>query len=169
MNKPTDLARHGIDHDDIDLNTSSNEQFSTVMNARLSRRNMLRGGAATAATALLSTFGLTACGGSDDDPVTAAPPVVTTPPPASVEKLLGFTAVGKSLADTVVVPAGYTASVIYALGDPLTAATAAYKNDGTDTDFENRAGDHHDGMEFFSLSADGAVSTTGVTTAACWR
>ncbi len=163
MNKPTDLARHGVDHDDIDLNTSSNEQFSTVMNARLSRRNMLRGGAATAATALLSTFGLTACGGSDDDPVTAAPPVVTTPPPASVEKLLGFTAVGKSLADTVVVPAGYTASVIYALGDPLTSSTAAYKNDGTDTDFENRAGDHHDGMEFFSLSADGAVSTTGVT------
>ncbi|MBD8565605.1 PhoX family phosphatase [Oxalobacteraceae sp. CFBP 8763] len=163
MNKPTDLARHGIDHDDIDLNTSSNEQFSTVMNARLSRRNMLRGGAATAATALLSTFGLTACGGSDDDPVTAAPPPVATTPPAPVEKLLGFTAVGKSLADTVVVPAGYTASVIYALGDPLAAGTPAYKNDGTDTDFENRAGDHHDGMEFFSLSADGAVSTTGVT------
>jgi secreted PhoX family phosphatase len=162
VNKPTDLARHGVDHDDIDLNTSSNEQFSTVMNARLSRRNMLRGGAATAATALLSTFGLTACGGSDDDPVTAAPPVNNTPP-APVEKLLGFTAVGKSLADSVVVPAGYTASVIYALGDPLAAGTAAYKNDGTDTDFENRAGDHHDGMEFFSLSADGAVSTSGVT------
>jgi secreted PhoX family phosphatase len=164
VNKPTDLARHGIDHDDIDLNTSSNEQFSTVMNARLSRRNMLRGGAATAATALLSTFGLTACGGSDDDPVATAPaPVGNTPPPPPVEKLLGFTAVGKSLADTVVVPAGYTASVIYALGDPLAAGTPAYKNDGTDTDFENRAGDHHDGMEFFSLSADGAVSTTGVT------
>ena len=164
MNKPTDLARHGVDHDDIDLNTSSNEQFSTVMNARLSRRNMLRGGAATAATALLSTFGLTACGGSDDDPVATAPaPVGNTPSPAPVEKLLGFTAVGKSLADTVVVPPGYTASVIYALGDPLTSSTAAYKNDGTDTDFENRAGDHHDGMEFFSLSADGAVSTTGVT------
>jgi secreted PhoX family phosphatase len=163
VNKPTDLARHGVDHDDIDLNTSSNEQFSTVMNARLSRRNMLRGGAATAATALLSTFGLTACGGSDDDPVATAPAPVGNTPPPPVEKLLGFTAVGKSLADTVVVPAGYTASVIYALGDPLTSSTAAYKNDGTDTDFENRAGDHHDGMEFFSLSADGAVSTTGVT------
>jgi len=162
VNKPLDLARPA-DHDDIDLNNSSNEQFSTVMKARLSRRNMLRGGAATAATALLSTFGLTACGGSDDDPVaTTPPPTGTTPPPPPVEKLLGFTAVGKSLADTVVVPAGYTASVIYALGDPLAAGTAAYKNDGTDTDFENRAGDHHDGMEFFPLSADGAASTTGV-------
>ncbi len=36
--------------------------------------------------------------------------MVTKPePPAPVEKLLGFTAVGKSLADVVTVPAGYTA------------------------------------------------------------
>lgn len=34
------------------------------------------------------------------------------------EKLLGFREVSKSLADTVVVPQGYTASVLYALGDP---------------------------------------------------
>lgn len=166
MNKPLDLARIPVAHDDIDSNDSSNEHFSTVLNARLSRRNMLRGGAASATTALLGTFGLTACGGSDDDPVT--PPVTTPPPtgtapPAPVEKLLGFTAVGKSLADRVVVPAGYTASVLYALGDPISSATPAYKNDGTDTDFENRAGDHHDGMEFFSLSDSGAVSTTGAT------
>jgi secreted PhoX family phosphatase len=58
------------------------------------------------------------------------------------------------------VPAGYTASVIYALGDPLSATTSAFKNDGTDGDFENRAGDHHDGMEYFGLSADGKPSTT---------
>ncbi|MFY7941601.1 MAG: alkaline phosphatase PhoX, partial [Burkholderiaceae bacterium] len=38
---------------------------------------------------------------------------------------------------------------------PLTAATPAYKNDGTDTGFETRSGDHHDGMEYFGLSADG--------------
>lgn len=165
MNKPTDFARMPVDHDDIDSNNSSNEHFSTVLQTRLSRRNMLRGSAATAATALLGSFGLTACGGSDDDPVTPPtnPPTGTTPPPAPVEKLLGFTAVGKSLADTVVVPAGYTATVLYALGDPLTSSTPAYKNDGTDTDFENRAGDHHDGMEFFSLSDSGGVSTTGAT------
>ncbi|WP_422624248.1 hypothetical protein [Rhodoferax sp.] len=38
----------------------------------------------------------------------------------------------------MVVPAGYTASVLYALGDPLTGTTPAYKNDGSDTDHENR-------------------------------
>jgi uncharacterized protein len=162
MNKPTDFARIPVDHDDISSNDSGNEHFSTVLNTRLSRRSLLRGGAASAASALLGSIGLTACGGTSDSTVPAAPvapPAASTPPPPA-EKLLGFQAVAKSLADAVIVPAGYTASVLYALGDPLTANTPAYKNDGTDTDFENRAGDHHDGMEFFSLSADGKVSTS---------
>ncbi len=60
----------------------------------------------------------------------------------------------------MVVPDGYSFDIIYALGDPLTASTAAYKNDGTDTDYGNRAGDHHDGMEYFGLTADGAPSAT---------
>jgi secreted PhoX family phosphatase len=142
------------------VNKPTDEHFSTVLEARLSRRSLLRGGAATAASALLGAVGLSGCGGSDSDTVTAPlPPTGSTPQP---EKLLGFGAVSKSLADTVVVPAGYTASVLYALGDPLTAGGAAYKNDGTDSDFENRAGDHHDGMEFFPLSATGGASSTAV-------
>ena len=67
--------------------------------------------------------------------------------------VLGFTAVAKNRSDLVTVPAGYTATPIYALGDPLTAAMPDYKNDGTDLDFDNRAGDHHDGMEYFGLNA----------------
>jgi secreted PhoX family phosphatase len=164
VNKPTDLARIPVDHDDIDTNVSSNEHFSTVLNARLSRRSLLRGSAASAASALLGSIGLSACGGSSEAPV-ATSPVAATPaapsvPAAPAEKLLGFTAVSKSLADAVVVPAGYTATVLYALGDPLTAATPAFKNDGTDGDMEHRAGDHHDGMEFFPLSASGTASTS---------
>lgn len=63
----------------------------------------------------------------------------------------------KSTADAVSVPAGYTAAVIYALGDPLTAGTPAYANDGSDTDFDHRAGDHHDGMEYFGLNTAGTA------------
>lgn len=70
---------------------------------------------------------------------------------------LGFTAVPKSLADSVSVPAGYTASVLYRLGDPIDAATSAYANDGSDTSFAARAGDHHDGMYFFGLAATGTA------------
>ena len=68
---------------------------------------------------------------------------------------LGFTPVAKSLADTVTVPAGYSVTVLYRLGDPIDAATGAYANDGTDAGFAARAGDHHDGMSFFGLSATG--------------
>ena len=68
---------------------------------------------------------------------------------------LGFTAVAKSLADIVAVPAGYSVGVIYRLGDPITASVAAYGNAGADTNFAQRAGDHHDGMTYFGLAASG--------------
>ncbi|GGB26957.1 phosphatase [Sphingomonas metalli] len=68
---------------------------------------------------------------------------------------LGFTAVAKSLADTVAVPSGYAVTVLYRLGDPLAASVPAFANDGTDTNFAQRAGDHHDGMTYFGLSATG--------------
>ena len=149
MNKPVDLPLSRVS-DEENSNTSNNPSFASVLDARLSRRSLLRGGVGTAATALFGSFGLAACGGGSDGD--AAP----------AEKALGFTAVPKSLADVVSVPAGYSVSILYALGDPLTANTPAYKNDGTDTDFENRAGDHHDGMEWFGLSATGTPSNTAV-------
>jgi len=140
-------------------NDSNNDHFNAVLTARLSRRKLLGGGAATAATAVLGALGLAGCG-SNDAPAPVVTPTPTPVPPAPAEKLLAFTAVSKSLLDKVTVPAGYTASVLIALGDPLTAATTAFKNDGTDADFETRSGDHHDGMEFYGLSATGTPSTT---------
>ncbi len=68
---------------------------------------------------------------------------------------LDFTAVAKGLGDTVTVPAGYTVTVLYRLGDPLLAGAGAFANDGSDTNYAQRAGDHHDGMSFFGLSAAG--------------
>jgi hypothetical protein len=154
MNKPVDLPLRRVD--DEDSNSSANPHFDSVLQARLGRRSLLRGSVGTAATALFGSLALPACGGGDDDPAPAPAPAGPT------ETLLGFGAVGKSLADTVVVPAGYSASVIYALGDPLAAGVPDYKNDGSDGDFDQRAGDHHDGMEWFGLTAGGAPSTTAV-------
>ncbi len=76
---------------------------------------------------------------------------------------LGFTAIAKSLADTVAVPAGYSVTVLYRLGDPIAASVPAYGNAGTDTNFAQRAGDHHDGMSYFGLSATGAPDANGNT------
>ncbi|MDP2367305.1 PhoX family protein [Rhodoferax sp.] len=138
-----------IDFNDEDSNTSANPSFDSVLQARLGRRSLLRGSVGAVGTAMLGGLGLSACGGGDAEAAPAA-------------TLLGFTAVAKNLTDVVTVPVGYTASVLYALGDPLTAGTAAYKNDGTDADFDKRAGDHHDGMEWFGMDADGKASRNAV-------
>ena len=74
---------------------------------------------------------------------------------APAEKVLGIAAVAKDLADHVVVPAGYTATVIYATGDSIDPAIPDYHNDGSDDTFSRRAGDHHDAMHWFGLGADG--------------
>ncbi|GAA5171549.1 PhoX family phosphatase [Viridibacterium curvum] len=140
MNQPTPPA-----FDDEDNNTSANPHFDSLLAARISRRNFMGGAVGTGAMAVFGSLSLPAMAAADHK--------------AGVSKL-GFKAIGKSLADKVVVADGYTYTIIYALGDPLNASTPAYKNDGTDTDYENRAGDHHDGMEWFGLSGDGKPSWT---------
>lgn len=147
MKKPMNPLLPQVDFNDDNSNVSTNPTFDSIFAARMSRRNLLRGGMGLAAATAIPTFGLAGCG-SDDATITP------------VEKLLGFTAVPKSLADTVTVPAGYSVNVLYALGDPLFATTTAFKNDGTDADFESRGGDHHDGMEWFGLSSSGTPSTS---------
>ena len=126
-----------------DSNTSSNAAFVDVIEARLSRRSLFRG--AGLAGVAVGTSALTGCATG----MGAAAPAVGA---------LNFKAVDKHTSDKVVVPEGYTATIVYALGDPLTAATPAFRNDGTDTDFDQRAGDHHDGMEWFGLDAQGKPS-----------
>jgi secreted PhoX family phosphatase len=150
MKNLMDTSSSHVDFNNDDSNRSGNPTFDSIFRARLSRRNLLRGGLGLTAGAVLPAVGLAGCG-SDSDST-----------PAVTEKLLGFAAVPKSLSDVVSVPAGYSVSVLYALGDPLTASASAYKNDGTDSDFEQRGGDHHDGMEWFGLSSAGTPSTTSV-------
>ena len=154
----TAVTAHTIDPDDIGHNTTDSPSFDALIAARLSRRNLFRLGVGSAASAMM----LSACGGgSDGDPVVDPTP---TPTPLA----FNFNAVAKSLADAVVVPAGYTASVLYRLGDPITNDVPAYKNDGTDAaaTYDRRAGDHHDGMTFFGASSadkwDAAATARGL-------
>ena len=148
MRKPTQSSNAVVDFNDENSNSSANATFDSIFSSRMSRRNLLRGGLGMAATVALPASGLAGCG---SDTAVASAPVVA-------EKLLGFAAVAKSLADTVSVPAGYSVAVLYALGDPLFESTPSYKNDSTDTAFDERAGDHNDGMEWFGLSANNSPS-----------
>ena len=139
-----------VDPDDLPNNTSANTHFGEVLDRGLNRRGLLKGGLGGAMAALFAPVALTACGGDDD--VAVSPPA---PPVAPTETLLGFTAVARTLADTNTVPAGYTARVILACGDPMAAGVPAYKNDGTDTNYAQRVGDCHDGIQYFGLNAAG--------------
>lgn len=129
----------------VDPSAHSAESFAHVLATRLDRRRLLAAGAATTGWMLLGSGPLAAC---------------SRPTQAAASGLLGFAPVKKHTADKVEVPDTYRFEVIYALGDPLTGATAEYRNDGSDEDHDRRAGDHHDGIEYFGLSADGTPSRT---------
>ena len=150
-----DVLNERIDYNSEDANRSANGDFDGVLASRLTRRGLLQRGGSSAAAALLAGAGVGTA-------VTGCASGAGTPPGSAGEKLLGFNAVGKSIADSVVVPEGYRVQVIYALGDPILDGAAPFRNDGTDADFDKRAGDHHDGMEWFGLTASGQPSASAV-------
>jgi Bacterial protein of unknown function (DUF839) len=69
--------------------------------------------------------------------------------------LLGFSPVPVSVEDTVRVPEGYTASVLYRWGDPVGSAlgSPSFREEAGNTAEEQalQAGMHHDGLHYFSL------------------
>ena len=140
--------------DSISKNNSNNLSLEEIIEARVSRRNVIKGSLAVVAGSFLG-MNLTGCGNSSSSNTTTT----TTPTvsPAASDVLLGFNPVSKNLNDVVTVPDGYTAQVLYKLGDPINNFTADYKNDGTDTSFDFRAGDHHDGMSYFGLNSAGTT------------
>ncbi|GAB1386866.1 PhoX family phosphatase [Melaminivora sp.] len=145
MNAPTTRPRQAlIDPDDQGYNRTANPSLNHLIEQRLSRRSLLRGGMASAGGALLGSLSLAACGGGSDGAGDSPAPLQ-----------LGFNPVAKSLADAVIVPAGYSASVLFRLGDPMAAGVPEYRNDGTDEpgSYDRRAGDHHDGMTWFGLGS----------------
>lgn len=159
MNARTDISTEFVDPDDLDNNRCANRRFEDVLSTGLRRRALLRGGLGGAMAAMFAPLALTACGGGDDD-------VASTPSTAvPTDTLLGFSAVAKTLADTSTVPTGYTARVLLACGDPLAAGVAAYRNDGTDTGYDQRIGDCHDGVQYFGLSATGTPDANSSTRA----
>ena len=129
-------------------NNCSNEPFSTVLEKHISRRDLLKGGAAFAALTMFSSFGLSGCGGSDND--------------KNAENLsLGFDSIAGSKTDAVAVAAGYSAQILAPWGTPLNSQANEWQDDGTNTalDQANSVGMHHDGMRYFPLNGS---STDGL-------
>jgi secreted PhoX family phosphatase len=148
-----------MSHDELDLdfNRSSNPE----MRAIIARRNVLKGGAGLAALSFLG--GLAGCNGDGvgDPTPNLAPPAAGGVAPERATTL-SFNPVAKSVADAIRLPAGYYATVLYRLGDPIAAGVPAFRNDGTDSaaSYAQRAGDHHDAIQYCGMGADGRYSAT---------
>lgn len=132
------------DPDDIGVNPSANPTFATVIEARMSRRAVLRGGLGAAALAVL--------GGP------ARPRVAD-----AASSLFAFKSVPTSTADSVTVPEGYTADVLHAWGDPVSEGPPFRPDAGNSaTEQEQQAGMHHDGLHYFPLPQGSDNSTRGL-------
>ena len=126
------------------VDPSVNPPISELAQRRLSRRNVLAGGLATAAA---SFFGVAAGEGM------AAAEVADVDGGVRGRQLLGFPAIPPSVADQVVLPPGYRYQVLFAWGDPILPSGPAFRPDAGNgaEDQARQAGDHHDGMWFFPL------------------
>jgi uncharacterized protein len=107
--------------------------FRDVVEARIGRREVLRGGLAAAVGSILA-------------------PSLSV---ASLESpLLGFEPVPVSTADTVVVPEGYSHRILLPWGEPITGSYPAYALGNSGAEQGMQMGSHHDGMHFFPIEGE---------------
>ena len=130
------------DDDNHVSNPSDNNTFIEVLGARMSRRNILSGSLAVAAT--LSLGGIEA--------LLHAVPVSAYRWGRKQDPLLGFQGIPVSSEDTVVVPPGYTADVLISWGDPVSRGPS-FKQDASNTadDQALQWGMHNDGLVYFPI------------------
>jgi secreted PhoX family phosphatase len=137
--------------------TVPGQMFDEIVAANPQRRTLLKN---SFGLSMLSVFGastlLTACGGSDDDDDDTSgnePGEGGTKPPPGPDYSVTFTPLAdKIVADTVTVPAGYVAEVLYSAGDKCMIGSAGYA--GVPQSYpatETQSGGQHDGMHFYAL------------------
>jgi hypothetical protein len=122
-----------IDSPDPVDNDSATPASARAFAAQGQRRRLLQGGLAAAALAFVGLPG-------------------TPRARASARTIPGFRPLPPSRDDAVHVPAGYTAQVLFAWGDPVSDGPAfAQDASGSAEDQARQAGMHHDGMHYFPL------------------
>lgn len=122
-----------------DLNET---EFSTMVEAQLSRRGFLKGSAATGVGTFL-----------------ALNPVMEAIAAEPTSKLLNFNPIPASTADQVIVPAGYRATPLISWGDPIFNRAPDFDPSGKQNADaqEKQFGDNTDGMSLFPISENRAV------------
>lgn len=133
--------------DELPSNHSTNPHIQDVIS--LGRRKVLAGGAAVGALAFL--------GASLPGLAQAAEPMARgiRDVPFRRRTRLPFAPVAVTRADTITVPAGYTATTFIPWGTPITGRYPAWLEDASNNaeDQAEQVGMHHDGMHFFPMNA----------------
>ncbi|MCD6252595.1 MAG: PhoX family phosphatase [Psychrobacter sp.] len=152
LNKEPELAHEIVE----DSNPTNNTDFQTVINRRLNRRSILKGGTGLTAAAFFGALPLVGCSDDDDN---GSRPIIENGNDAAIPaqgdlkrpETLKFTAVAHSTAETMTVAEGYKAEMILPLGTPLMSGIEDWKDNREQSaeSFEWRMGDNHDGMWFF--------------------
>lgn len=152
-----------------DSNTSNNPHFNELLNSKINRRSVLRGGVGMTAAMMFGSVGLVGCG-SDDDAV-AATPTPAAPNALALPKELTFKPVAHHTLDKAVVAEGYEMSILTPVGTPLFSGLEewdAAKTESVDPSgvtMAQRVGDNHDGLWFFGMKDrkhDVSVSDRGL-------
>lgn len=155
-------VRHEVfpefDPDEVSSNPSGNRPFHDVLAARMSRRDIMRGGTVLAAAGFLSAAGV------GTGTAAAAPPAARAKGNRKRRSLLGFAAVAASRDDVFTVPHGYTTEVLIPWGTPIRSGGPAWLKDASNTAAEQvkQIGMHHDGMHYFPLSKGSHGSRRGM-------
>ncbi len=146
------------DGDEPLSNHSRNPSFAAILEARLSRRNVLKGSLGGAVLGMFSAPALAK---------QFLPPQAQGRPPFGANPALVFTAVPVSRLDVAVVPPGYTAKPFLPWGTPISGNYPEFdpvnaSNSGEEQ--EHQVGMHHDGMHYFpiDLKQGGTNSKQGI-------
>ncbi len=114
--------------------------FSELVQESLDRRSFVQATMSTACAALLTR---TMAQGKEPRGNATVQPT----------QLFGFENVPASQSDSVVVPKGYIAEVLYRWGDPVDGVQPSFRSDASNSaeDQAMQAGMGHDGMEYFAI------------------
>jgi len=142
---------------DLTVNPSGNDSiFDVIGRVDVSRRNFIKG---TASAGMLAAAGGVTLSGLVG--TVHAAPIAPGAGFAGIgfESIPASLAVNGAVADMVAVPAGYTAKLLVAWGDPIMPGGTAFKADASNTAAEQakQYGMHTDGMHFFPMTSRGAL------------
>jgi uncharacterized protein len=149
-----------IDPDDASSNRSGNRPFREILDVRLSRRDMVRGGTVLAAAGFLGMAG----GLANQAEAASNQPPTGAPSGSGHGSLLGFTPIAPNQLDAITVPDGYFAEVLIPWGTPILPGGPAWKKDASNSAAEQelQVGMHHDANCYFPIGKGDQVNRRGL-------